>query len=276
MRSVIYTVGYTLFQKAPIMNDSIVGLPKSSTDIDGLFSTLRQLKVDYLVDVRFKPYSGQYPECNFDNMKAAGKKLGVTYMHMPELGAKADSQSDVYSKASDIFFEDWVFPIEKSNRPKAEGTPLNPAEEIVDFSKFRYSEFFVSGLERIKHAYEQNFTLCLMCSEKDPMDCHRYFLIGKALEQRFGDWLEVRHIVANDAGADANADTYTSYATVSNSDLDKQLEAFVIKKDKMGELLFPSLLGDDPLSKYAGNNRQEQLADFCDRYWNLLHGWKRN
>ncbi len=243
----IYTVGYTLFQQGNTIN------------LENLFATLTNYDINFLVDVRSVPYSKQYPQCNADNMKIAGKNLGIPYMNMPEIGAKANSQQEVFSKASDIFFENGVFPILKSNRP--EKTELLGSDEIVDFRKFRYDEYFISGLKRIEDAYDKGFTLCLMCSEKKPMDCHRYFLISKALEQRFGDWLEVRHIIEN-------ADGGIGY--ISNNELDKQLEEFIEKKN----ILSP-MFKDDILCNYFGKNEQEKLKDFCDRYWNLLHGWKR-
>ncbi|MCM1311681.1 MAG: DUF488 domain-containing protein [Roseburia sp.] len=244
----IYTVGYTLFQQDNTIN------------IDILFDTLKIYDIDFLVDVRSVPFSKQYPQCNADNMKIAGKKLGIPYMNMSEIGAKVSSLQEVFSKASDIFFEKEVFPIRKSYRP--ERTELFGSEEIVDFRKIRNDEYFVSGLKRIKDAYDKDFTLCLMCSEKKPMDCHRYFLISKALEQRFGNWLEVRHIIKNTDG---------SIGDISNRELDKQLERLVCEEK---EMLLP-MYKDNILVKYFGESTKEKLYDFCDRYWNLLHGWKR-
>ena len=29
------------------------------------------------------------------------------------------------------------------------------------------------------------------------------------------------------------------------------------------------------IDNYFGKTRQEKIEDFCDRYWNLLHGWKK-
>ena len=136
------------------------------------------------------------------------------------------------------------------------------SDEIVDFRKFRHDEHFVSGLKRIEDAYDKDYTLCLMCSEKKPMDCHRYFLVSKALEQRYGDWLEIRHIVEKSDGG---------IHFISNSDLDKQLEIFVCEKKKVLNMMFK----EEILDNYFGNTEQEKLYDFCDRYWNLLHGWKR-
>lgn len=244
----IYTVGYTLFQKG------------NEIDVYKLFDTLKKCDINFLIDVRSVPFSKQYPQCNADNMKIVGKESGIPYMNMPEIGAKANSQQDVFSKASDIFFEQEVFPIAKSYRP--EKTELFSSDEIVDFRKFRHDEYFISGLKRIEDAYDKNFTLCLMCSEKKPVDCHRYFLVSKALEQRYGDWLEVRHIVEKPDG---------EIYFISNSDLDKQLEEFVCEKKQVLSPMFK----DEVLDNYFGKTEQEKLNDFCDRYWNLLHGWKR-
>lgn len=245
----IYTVGYTLFQHS------------NAIDINALFDMLKKHDINFLIDVRSVPFSKQYPQCNADNLKVAGKHFCIRYVNMPELGAKVSSEQDVFSKASDIFFEQEVFPIAKSYRP--EKTELCRDDEVVDFHKFRHDEYFISGLRRIEDAYDKNFTLCLMCSEKNPMDCHRYFLVSKALEQRFGDWLEIRHIIEKADG---------SIGYISNYDLDKRLEKFVCEKK---HLLSP-MFKDDILVNYFGETEQEKINDFCDRYWNLLHGWKRS
>lgn len=252
-KRVIYTLGYTLFQ-------SYAGI-----DVDSMFRALQQFNVSYLVDIRSIPYSKQYPQSNAESLKANGRRYNVPYGHMPELGAKADPTQDVYSKASDIFFDD-IFPIAKSNRP--EKTVLNSWEEIVDFRKFRSSEYFTDGLKRVETAYDKGFTLALMCSEKNPMDCHRYFLVSKSIEQRFGDWITVEHIVRDEDG---------QLTTISNSALDKKLEELILNKSdiKKLDLLNSSFFGSSRLENYYGNTQEEKLKDFCDRYWNLMHGWKK-
>lgn len=100
MKNNIYTIGYTLFQRGSIF------------DLEGMYKTLHQFGVTHLVDVRSVPFSKQYPLCNEGSLRMSGKTFGIPYIHMPELGAKALPDLDVFSKATDVFFED-VFPIPK-------------------------------------------------------------------------------------------------------------------------------------------------------------------
>ena len=30
------------------------------------------------------------------------------------------------------------------------------------------------------------------------------------------------------------------------------------------------------INNYFGDNIQDKIKDFCDRYWNLMHGWKKS
>jgi len=252
-RRKLYTLGYTLFQNGPVI------------DIEKMFKTLKEFNVTLLIDVRSMPYSKQYPQCNANNLKVASKRFSISYGHMPELGAKASPTQDVFSKASDIFFES-IFPISKSNRP--EGTELYADDEIVDFQKFREDEYFSDGIKRIETAYDNNYTIALMCSEKRPIDCHRYFLVSKKIEQKFKEWLDIEHIIKNQND---------NIETVSNDDLNKQLSEIVLNKSEIKKLnvLNSSIFEPAKIDNYFGETLQEKINDFCDRYWNLIHGWKK-
>lgn len=251
-KSKIYTLGYTSFQNGPVI------------DIEKMFTTLKELNVSHLVDVRSTPYSKMYPQCNADNLKAAGNHFSITYGHMPELGAKASPLQDVFSKASEIFFED-IFPINKSNRP--ENSELYADEEIVNFKKFRKDEFFLEGIKRIQDAYDNNYTLALMCSEKRPIDCHRFFFVSKKIEEKYGDWIEVVHITRNPNG---------EIETVSSESLNRELSEIVLNKFEIKKLdvLNSSIFEPAKIDNYFGDTIQEKIIDFSDRYWNLMHGWK--
>lgn len=293
-KKVIYTFGYTLFADPRVQPDM---------QLNKMFSTLQKYKINYLIDVRSVPFSGQFSQFNADKLKSAGRYYGIPYVHMPELGAKADSSLDVFSKASDIFFED-IFPIVKSNRP--DHFELNAEDEIVDFHKFRTEDYFLSGIQRIQVAYDKGFTLCLMCSEKKPMDCHRYFLVCKTLNEKFGDWLEIRHFTGSKnphegkqyQHAAEHADA-SGFDTKSQQELNEELNNEILNKGVVKKFIFngkppmsnPPTLGgfefdSEPsrpkspeemiLEKYEGTTQQEQINDFCDRFWNLYHGWRRS
>jgi len=252
MNRKLFTLGYTLFQK------------EAGIDIEAMFRVLQELNVTHLVDVRSVPYSRNYPQCNADNLKGTGKLYSIPYIYIPELGAKADPSQNVFSRASDIFFED-IFPISKSNRP--ENVELLADDRIVDFKKFRNSEIFSDGIGRIKTAYSKDFTLAIMCSEKRPVDCHRYFLVSRRIEQALGDWVKVEHLVQSSSD-DAS--------TISNDEVTKQLSDIVLNREEIRRLDIrnPSLLEPAKIDSYCGDTLQEKVNDFCDRYWNLMHGWK--
>jgi uncharacterized protein (DUF488 family) len=66
------------------------------------------------------------------------------------------------------------------------GRPRDPAlycEGVADYEKMAATPPFRAGLDRLGEAMGR-FRLCVMCAEREPLDCHRCLLVGRALAER--------------------------------------------------------------------------------------------
>jgi uncharacterized protein (DUF488 family) len=66
-------------------------------------------------------------------------------------------------------------------------------EGVADYEKMAHTEDFQKGLERVIEGAKR-YKIALMCSEQDPLDCHRCLLVGRALSERGA---RVGHIQGN-------------------------------------------------------------------------------
>jgi uncharacterized protein (DUF488 family) len=62
---------------------------------------------------------------------------------------------------------------------------------MADYEKMAQASEFGNGLDRIIEGAKK-YRVALMCSERDPLDCHRCLLVGRALAQR---GVRVNHIL---------------------------------------------------------------------------------
>ncbi len=117
------------------------------------FSQLRKYEVDCVIDVRSIPFSKYASQYNKDKIHEYLKRHGLMYLFMgEELGAR---RSDL---------------------------TLYNAEGYVDFEKVSRSDLFLVGIERIMVGLQKGYNIALMCTEKDPIVCHRAILVGKGLQ----------------------------------------------------------------------------------------------
>ncbi|NWK12375.1 DUF488 family protein [Clostridium cadaveris] len=124
---------------------------------------LKKYDVNCLVDVRSLPFSKYTPQFNKENLKIFLKKNKIAYIWMgKEFGARRDDRS-LYNQLG-----------------------------YLDFEKVRKSEEFLLGVNRIRIGLEKGYNIALMCTEKDPIDCHRNILVAKGLED---NGIEVNHIL---------------------------------------------------------------------------------
>jgi uncharacterized protein (DUF488 family) len=142
----VYTVGY------------------GSRSFDNFLSLLKKYRIDYLVDVRSKPYSRFNPAYTKENLEENLRKHYIRYVFMGETLGGQPSDDSCYTDGK------------------------------VDYLKCREKPFFVEGIGRIQTAWQKQVRVALMCSEGRPEDCHRSKLIGEALRSA---GVEVAHIDEN-------------------------------------------------------------------------------
>jgi len=78
------------------------------------------------------------------------------------------------------------------------GRPARPelySEGVADYEKMAASKEFRAGIARLTEAAGQH-RIAAMCSEADPLDCHRCLLVARALAQ---DGIEIGHVLASGA-----------------------------------------------------------------------------
>lgn len=124
---------------------------------------LRANKITYLLDVRSTPYSQFTSQFNKDVIADFLKKNGINYNHMGKFfGAR---------------------PLDKS---------LYTEQGYLDFEKARASENFKKGLENVTLGLNKGYNIALMCTEKDPFDCHRAIMVARGFDL---SGIEVSHIL---------------------------------------------------------------------------------
>lgn len=128
----------------------------------GFISLLELHHVTVLADVRSVPFSRRHPQFNRGPLGEGLRFHGIDYLFLGDkLGARPDDPSC-----------------------SAGGKAVH--RKIAATAPFR------NGLERVRVGMRNCRVLCLMCAEKDPLNCHRAILICRQLR---GEGADIRHII---------------------------------------------------------------------------------
>lgn len=120
----------------------------SSQSLEEFLSLLQRHGINCIVDVRSVPASKFAPQFNEEHLKSFLKTHGI--QHLPfgdEFGAR---RTDCINDDGQVDFE------------MAVTTPL-----------------FQQGAERLMKGLEKGYCIALMCSEADPLECHRFSLVSR-------------------------------------------------------------------------------------------------
>lgn len=147
---------------------TIFSIGHSTHTYERFLDLVRKAGVTAIADVRTSPFSRHFPHFNRDTLKSGLRTDGIVYSFLgKELGGRPTDRE---------FYLDGV----------------------ADYERMARSADFARGLQRVLEG-ARKYRVALMCSEHDPLDCHRCLLVGRALAER---GVSVKHILADGAIVD--------------------------------------------------------------------------
>lgn len=132
---------------------------------DAFINTLQMLDIDTVVDIRSRPKSRFTPEFDEDIIYGALTAEGIDYYSAGEkLGGRVSDPS------------------------------LLGEDGQVDWDRFRGSPSFQEGIRAIEALSDSGHIVAFVCTEGDPLQCHRMGTVARNLAE---DGMDVRHVLLN-------------------------------------------------------------------------------
>ena len=189
------------------MSDSVIyTVGHSNHELDVFIGLLNMHNINAVADVRSVPYSSYNSQFNRDFLAENLKVRDIHYIFFgQELGAR-------------------------SNKPECY---LNGQ---VQYDRLAELETYKHAVERIISGASE-YNIALMCTEKEPLDCHRTILVSRSL---VANNCTVKHILA-DGSIEEHVDTIgrlLEMTKLANEDLlrsyeDRVNEAFKIRESQI-------------------------------------------
>ncbi|MDR3286231.1 MAG: DUF488 domain-containing protein [Prevotellaceae bacterium] len=143
---------------------TVFSIGHGNKTIEEFVSELHSFDIQFLIDIRSKPYSKYNPHFSQQSLKVSIEREHIKYVYMgQELGGLPTHDITCFTNDGN-----------------------------VDYDKLKTKDYFQQGLQRLVSANNQGIHICIMCSESKPQECHRSKLIGIEL-QKLG--INLRHII---------------------------------------------------------------------------------
>jgi uncharacterized protein (DUF488 family) len=125
----------------------------SNSPIDRFIALLGEAGVNAIADVRSTPYSRFCPWFSRNNFQVHLKAGGIAYLGYGEALGGRPGDASLY------------------------------CDGVADYEAMAETAAFQSALDRLQNDMAQH-RVCLMCAEREPLDCHRCLLVARALAAR--------------------------------------------------------------------------------------------
>jgi uncharacterized protein (DUF488 family) len=134
----------------------------SNHGLEKFITLLKDNNIEVVADIRSRPYSRFASQFNKAAIKDSLHAHGIRYLFLGDmLGGKPDDKG-FYDLDGNVLYS-----------------------RIIETPEFHH------GVERLMKGSKE-YRLALMCSEENPLNCHRYHLVSKSLEKRGVDVVHIR------------------------------------------------------------------------------------
>ncbi len=137
----------------PPTTSDLLTIGHSNLPADHFLALLQNAGVNAVVDVRSVPFSRRFP-----------------WFSGNALAERLRTSAIAYTALGDAL----------GGRPR---DPTLYCDGIADYEAMAATDAFRAGLERVVDESRRQ-RLCLMCAEREPLDCHRCLLLARALAKR--------------------------------------------------------------------------------------------
>lgn len=222
-------------------------------NVKEFINKIKSLRINCIVDVRTRPYSKYNLGFNKEELRDRLNDEGISYFWFGnKLGGRYDK-------------------IKYCNN-----------QGIVDYEKVALCEKFIEGIKEFEKLIFK-YNVCIMCSEKDPLKCHRFLLISRALKQ-----YNIYHILS-DGNLIKNADLermmFSFHGNLNQLSLfDNEQESFEVRsyREQGFKTAYFSSKVKDLLSQGVTQDLPEKVKIYCigcnektaEEFFSLLNEYK--
>jgi uncharacterized protein (DUF488 family) len=143
------------------MSFDLFSIGHSNIAAERFLALLRDASVDTIADVRSTPYSRRFPWFSGKALTATLMQHGMTYLAYGDALGGRPRDATLYR------------------------------DGVADYEAMARQPDFQMGLDRLI-ADAARSRVCLMCAEREPLDCHRCLLVARSLAER---GLTIGHIL---------------------------------------------------------------------------------
>lgn len=133
------------------MDKTIFTIGHSNLDIINFINLLLANKIELVIDVRSAPFSKMYPHFNRDSIESSLKHNLIKYLYFGDsIGGRSKNTGD-YLKGR------------------------------ILYRKLAEKPEYISSIKKVIEIATKH-RIVLMCSEKEPLECHRTLLVSRSIE----------------------------------------------------------------------------------------------